>query len=268
MTANGKSLSAAKCEGSDRDGTSMLSERGTDLNVAVIGASGGIGAALLKLLCEQDEVAAATALSRTRPPDLPVGVRYQPVDLEDERSIMEAAVSLELVGPLDIVIVATGLLHDGGGFQPEKDWRQLDADRLARAFAVNAIGPALVAKHVLPLMTKQRPGVFAALSARVGSISDNRIGGWYGYRASKAALNMLLKSLAIEVVRKRQPTICIGLHPGTVDTSLSKPFQGSARPGQVVEAEVSARNLLTVIASLKADDSGHVFAWDGERIPA
>ena len=245
----------------------MLEARGSDLNVVIAGASGGIGAALVDAAAGLACVARVTALARSPAAALPTGVDRYVVDITDEATVAAAAEALGQGAPVDIVIIATGLLHAGDEFQPEKDWRHLSADRLARSFAVNTIGPALIAKHVLPLMNRSRPGVFAALSARVGSISDNRIGGWYGYRASKAALNMMIRTISIELARKRHPTICVGLHPGTVDTGLSRPFQSGTRPGQVISPEASAANLLRVIAGLGAGDSGHVFAWDGSRIP-
>ena len=137
---------------------------------------------------------------------------------------------------------------------------------LARQYLVNAIGPALVAKHFLPIMKTGGITRFAALSARVGSISDNRLGGWYGYRASKAALNQLIRSLAIEWRRKNERSIVVGLHPGTVDTGLSKPFQGNVPEGKLFAADRAAVQLLDVLDDLKPGDSGKIFAWDGEEI--
>jgi NAD(P)-dependent dehydrogenase (short-subunit alcohol dehydrogenase family) len=131
---------------------------------------------------------------------------------------------------------------------------------------VNAIGPALVAKHFLPLLARGRSTAFAALSARVGSISDNRLGGWYGYRASKAALNMLIKTLSIELARTRPEAVCVALHPGTVDTRLSGPFQRSVAPDQLFTPEVSGRHLLRVLERLVPSDSGGCFAWNGKAI--
>ncbi len=162
------------------------------------------------------------------------------------------------------MIVATGILQ-GDGIAPEKSSRELSADGLARYFAVNTIGPALVAKHFLPLLSRG-PAVFAALSARVGSIGDNRLGGWYGYRASKAALNMIVRTLAIELARTRPEAVCIALHPGTVDTGLSQPFQRGVPPGQLFTPQRSAEALLDVLAGLTPADSGGCFAWDGQRI--
>lgn len=244
----------------------MLERFGDKLNVAVVGGSGGVGRAIIGQATELPEVGAVYCLSRTLSGNLPDQVPHIKIDVTDEAAIGAAAARIGETGPLDIIIVATGLLHERPGIEPEKDWRHLTAAQLATYFAVNTIGPALVAKHFLPLMRRDTPGVFAALSARVGSISDNGIGGWYGYRASKAALNMIVRNLAIELRRKRYRTICVGLHPGTVETGLSEPFMANTRPGQVVAPEVAARNLLTVIGQLTDAESGQLIAWDGKII--
>jgi NAD(P)-dependent dehydrogenase (short-subunit alcohol dehydrogenase family) len=164
------------------------------------------------------------------------------------------------------VIVATGLLHSDGK-RPEKALRDLDPNWLAQVYAVNAIGPALVAKHFLPIMPNKGRCVFAALSARVGSISDNRLGGWHGYRASKAALNMLVRNLAIEERRRNDRAIVVALHPGTVDTELSRPFQGNVQPGRLFKADRAALQLLDVIEELTVTDSGKLFDFEGKEVP-
>lgn len=222
----------------------------------VIGASGGIGAALADALREEGDHS-VTALARAFTGD-------GHIDITDEASIAAAAGRCAALRP-DLIILATGLLHeqDRG---PEKAMRDLDADWLARQFAVNAIGPALVAKHFLPIMKTAGIVRFAALSARVGSISDNRLGGWYGYRASKSALNQLIRSLAIEYRRKNERSIVVGLHPGTVDTGLSKPFQANVADGKLFAPDRAAVQLLDVLDELKPGDSGRIFAWDGEEI--
>jgi len=224
----------------------------------VIGASGGIGAALEAALIEEDAHEKVWGFARRR-----TGAQH--LDLTDEASIAAAA-ALVAQGPAPaLVIVATGLLHEDG-HGPEKALRELDPAWLARQYAVNAIGPALVAKHFLPLLAKTGTPVFAALSARVGSISDNRLGGWHGYRASKAALNMLIATFAIEARRANDRSIIVGLHPGTVDTVLSKPFQANVTPGALLAPDRAALQLLDVIEGLKVRDSGKVFAWDGAEI--
>jgi len=166
-----------------------------------------------------------------------------------------------------LVLVATGILH-APGVRPEKCWAALDAAALARVYTVNAIGPALIGKHFLTLLPAQGRSVIAALSARVGSIDDNRLGGWHAYRASKAALNMLLKNFAIELARRAPEALCVGLHPGTVDSALSKPFQANVPASRLFTPAVSATHLLQVLERLTPADSGGVYAWDGQRVPA
>lgn len=227
-------------------------------SAVVIGATGGIGRALADAIEEEGQYDAVFRLSRSGQGDA-----Y--LDLEDESTIAAAARNLKEVPPLALIIVATGVLHDGDA-GPEKSMRDLDAAWLARNFAVNAAGPALIAKHFLPLMPKSGRAIFAALSARVGSISDNRLGGWYGYRASKAALNMMIRNLAIEHKRKNDRAIIVGLHPGTVDTPLSEPFQHNVSAKQLFDTNRAALQLLDVLDGLKPADSGHIFAWDGEEI--
>jgi NAD(P)-dependent dehydrogenase (short-subunit alcohol dehydrogenase family) len=168
--------------------------------------------------------------------------------------------------PLRLVIVATGLLH-AADYQPEKTFRSLDPELLARSFRVNAIGPAMIAKHMLPLLPKRGKSIFAVISARVGSIEDNRLGGWYGYRASKAALNQLTRTLAVELRRQKPEAICVALHPGTVDTALSQPFQGGVEGGKLFTPAYAAERMLSVLNDLSAADSGGFFAWDGQPIP-
>jgi NAD(P)-dependent dehydrogenase (short-subunit alcohol dehydrogenase family) len=150
---------------------------------------------------------------------------------------------------------------------PERSWRALDAAALAQAFAINTIGPALIAKHALGRMAPTGKSVLALLSARVGSIADNRRGGWHGYRASKAALNMLVRNFAHELALRRQPTLCVALHPGTVDSALSRPFQAGVPPAQLFTPEQAATHLLAVIEGLGPEESGAFLAWDGARIP-
>ncbi len=150
---------------------------------------------------------------------------------------------------------------------PEKSWRALDPVTMSDVFTVNAIGPALIAKHFLPLLRRDRRVVFAALSARVGSISDNQLGGWHSYRASKAALNMLMKNFALELSQHNPHSIVASLHPGTVDTDLSQPFQRNVVGAKLLTPEYCAAALLKVIDGLTPADSGGLFAWDGARIP-
>lgn len=237
------------------------------LTVAVFGASGGIGSAMIERLLRDDRVEEVLAFSRSAPsmsaPEDKTLSCY-PVDVADELSIATAAQSLQ-GKRLDLVIVATGLLHQPE-ISPEKSLNGLSEDSFQQLMSVNALAPLMIAKHLQPLMQPRQKTVFAALSARVGSISDNRLGGWYSYRASKAALNMLLKTLAIETRRRNPQQIIVGLHPGTVDTALSKPFQKNVKPGALFTADDSARYLLNVIDGLSAEQSGGIFDWKGREI--
>lgn len=225
-------------------------------SAVVVGASGGIGAALVAAIEDEGAFDRVHALSRSGAPG---------VDVTDEASIAAAAARIAAGSPPSLVIVATGLLHDAT-HGPEKSHRDLDPEWLATTLRVNAIGPALVAKHLLPLMPKAGRSVFAILSARIGSISDNRLGGWYGYRMAKAAVNQLVRTLAIEDKRRNDRSIVVGLHPGTVDTALSKPFQGAVRPGTLFTPDRAASQLLDVIDGLKAPDSGKLFDFEGKEI--
>lgn len=224
----------------------------------IIGASGGIGAALEAALIDEGAFDIVHGFARSR-----TGAQH--IDIADEASIAAAATMVTRGPAPSLVIVATGLLH-ANNHGPEKSLNDLDPAWLTRLFEVNTIGPAIVAKHFLPLMPRTGKSVFAALSARVGSISDNKLGGWYGYRASKAALNMLIKTLAIEDKRRNDRGIVVALHPGTVDTALSRPFQGNVQPGRLFDTERAALQLLDVIEELRPPDSGKIFDFEGIEI--
>ncbi|MCR9175392.1 MAG: SDR family NAD(P)-dependent oxidoreductase [Alphaproteobacteria bacterium] len=222
----------------------------------VIGASGGIGSALSDALEKGGRFAQVVRLSRSSTP---------PIDLIDEDSIAAAARHLdELDGAPRLVIDATGMLH-GAGVEPEKSWRSLDPAQMAQSFAVNATGPALLMKHLLPLLKRDHTSVFATLSAKVGSIGDNKIGGWWSYRASKAALNQFVRTAAVELARKNKAAICVALHPGTVDTGLSGKFVKTGL--DVRSPEQAALDLLAVIERLGPDDSGGFFDYRGDKLP-
>lgn len=231
----------------------------------VYGASGGIGAAFVEVLASDPRCGALYTGSRGAPVSTGKLHGFQ-FDLLDETSIAHAASEIAHPGDtLDLVIVATGVLHSDA-LRPEKSMRALEADALARSFALNAIGPALIAKHMLPLLARDRKSVFAALSARVGSISDNRSGGWHAYRASKAALNQLIRTCAIELSTKSRSAVCVTLHPGTVDTAMSKPFQAGVATERLFSPATSAGHLLRIIDQLTAADTGGFYAWDGQAI--
>jgi NAD(P)-dependent dehydrogenase (short-subunit alcohol dehydrogenase family) len=231
----------------------------------VIGASGGIGAALVAALQDDPAFAHVVALARSFESAEAGRLRRGRIDITDAASI--AAAAADLPAPLRLLIVATGALHGGRLGQPEKTYRALDAEALIESYRINTVGPALVAQAMLPRLAPRGRSVFAAISARVGSIGDNHTGGWHAYRASKAALNMILRNLAIETARRAPQTLCVGLHPGTVDSDLSRPFQRNVAEGRLFSPAVSAAHLLSVIDRLQPQDNGTVLAWDGTTIP-
>ncbi len=232
---------------------------------AVFGASGGIGAALCEALAKRG---VERVYAGARSGDVPVGDAIVPFtfDLNDEGSI-EAAAETMRAAPPQLVIVTTGVLTLPDGTGPERSFKRLEPQAMEKVLRLNTIGPALIAKHMLPLFPRKGRAVFAALSARVGSISDNRIGGWHSYRASKAALNMLVRNWSIELARTHSDAVVVSLHPGTVDTALSEPFQSNLPDGQLTPPDEAAANLLSVIDSLSPDDTGFQFDWKGEKVP-
>lgn len=229
----------------------------------MVGA-GGIGRALAQAMADDPAYDRVLIVAR-RPVETP-GADVILADLLDDDAMDRAAQAIADAGRPTRVIVATGVLH-GPGLSPEKTMRALSAEALTEVLRVNAVGPALVARRLLPLMPRDRPSAFAAISARVGSIGDNHLGGWYGYRASKAALNMLIRTLAVEHRRTHPLGLCVALHPGTVDTALSAPFQRGVAPERLFTPEVSAAALMRVLDGLTPEGSGGFYAWDGAEIP-
>lgn len=225
-------------------------------NIAILGASGAIGSAFITRLREKYPNASLQAFSRHG--------EHQ-IDYSCENSIAAAAELAAKKQPLDLIIVANGILHDAK-VMPEKSLKDLSADKFHRIFEVNTVTPALIAKYFLPKLNTKRLSIFAALSARVGSISDNQFGGWYAYRASKAALNMIIKNASIEIARSNKQAIIVGLHPGTVDSNLSKPFQSNVADGQLFTPEYSAEKLLGVLDTLTPEQTGKCLAWDGKEV--
>lgn len=232
------------------------------MKVLIFGASGAIGRAFVQSYEQDHDV---IAVSRTIPDDTASPAQWRRADMLNSDDMTALAQSIKEQGTVDRIIVASGILH-GEGLRPEKALRDLDVAAFERVLAVNTYAPAMVMKHFLPLLPRDKAGVFAALSARVGSISDNHLGGWYAYRASKAALNMIIKTAAIEVARKHSLAAVVGLHPGTVDSTLSQPFQGHVPEGKLFHPDHSVAQMREVIESRTAVHTGRCFAYDGTEI--
>lgn len=225
-----------------------------DFKVLVFGASGGIGSALVDRLSIYLPSGQIFGISRQSNPGF---------DLLDEASIAHCAGLLKSKGPFDWIIDATGALEiDNVG--PEKSIKAIDPVVMAKQFAINAIGPALIIKHFVPLLSKERTAVLASISAKVGSIGDNRLGGWISYRSAKAALNQIIHTASIEVARTHPLACLVALHPGTVKTRLSEKWQGN-HPS--VPPEEAADHLLTVMSNVTAADTGGFLGYDGRPIP-
>jgi NAD(P)-dependent dehydrogenase (short-subunit alcohol dehydrogenase family) len=247
------------------------------INALIVGANRGIGLGFVQHLLQQSlpPVDRLFATYRTEPTAELDAIALQhsdrldllPMDITDEAQIAAGIAQIkQQVDRLHLVIYCVGFLHEGD-IQPEKSLQQIQAESLLRYFQVNSIGAVLLAKHLLPLIKHGDRSVLASISAKVGSIGDNQLGGWYGYRASKAALNMLMRTVAIEYSRKSPKTLVVMLHPGTTDTQLSQPFQRNVPPEKLFSIDRTVSQLLTVIAGLQPDDSGQFFSWDGSRLP-
>lgn len=235
-------------------GTTFMQSLPEGYRALVIGSSGAIGAALVRQLQADPRCGQVIGLGRhTRPA----------IDFDNEPSVAAAAEQLRSSGPLHLIMVATGMLHGASGM-PEKRLGQLRYAQVEAVFRVNTLGPAMLLAHFAPLLARRERSLMAVLSARVGSIGDNRLGGWYSYRASKAALNMLLRTAAIEVARTHSQAVLAALHPGTVDSPLSAPFRGAVIGRPPAEA---AADLLRVLDGLTPDVSGGFWAYTGERLP-
>ncbi|WP_339651083.1 SDR family NAD(P)-dependent oxidoreductase [Halopseudomonas pelagia] len=246
-------------------------EQGRPASIVIAGASRGIGWALVQQLLLRDDVGQIFALARHTPEGgWPDDVRLIPLlgDLTEELVLDTLAASVSgRCDRLDMLINTVGFLHEDQGQQPEKSLRQVSLSALQRSFTINAGIPILLAKAFLPLLRGKHRCVFASLSARVGSIGDNRLGGWYAYRASKAAQNMLMRTFAVEWQRLNRKGVCLLLHPGTTDTELSRPFQANVPEAKLFTADFVAERLLAVIAERGPEDSGQFYAWDGRVIP-
>ena len=236
------------------------------VRAVVTGARGGVGEALVRRILDGRPDSHVWVVSR-EPGWVPANVdlgRVTPVTADLTRDEDVAALA-EAVDAPNLVIGAHGLLHRGD-HGPERTWRHIDAAWMAEVFAVDAIAAGLLIKHLIPVLPRKARSVFAMLSARVGSIGDNRLGGWYSYRAAKAAQNMLVKTASIEAGRRAKQLICLSLHPGTVDTALSSPFSARVPPEKLFTPEFSAERLEEVITGRTPTDSGGFFAWDGQPV--
>ncbi|MGO4891925.1 SDR family NAD(P)-dependent oxidoreductase [Flavobacterium sp. W21_SRS_FM6] len=238
----------------------------------VIGASGGIGEAILGELVKAQKHSEVHGISRSLPANLIEEVNYHGIAEHNETSISACCHKLAQLGGLfSTVVCCIGTLHDktvsGVNIQPEKRLEDVHAEQLHHYFHVNTIIPALWLKALEPLVKGQHQAKVIFLTARVGSISDNRLGGWYGYRASKAALNMLIKSAQIELQRRAKNVTLVSYHPGTVDTSLSKPFQSNVKAEKLFSAHFTAQQLLSQLDDLHAQDGPYYLDWQGKTIP-
>lgn len=246
-------------------------------NALVVGAARGIGLGLLRRLLADPQ--AGTVWAGCREPsgsaelqalmaDHAGRLRTLTMDVSDESSLASAAATLkESVHRLDLLINTAGVLHDGQGMRPERKLADVDPSAAMRSFAVNGLGPLLLAKHFVGALSHPQRAVFASLSARVGSIGDNRLGGWYAYRGAKAAQNQFLRTFAVEAARRAPNLTVLALHPGTVATDLSKPFQNNVAPEKLFTADRAADQLLAVIDSAGHASSGSFLAWDATPVP-
>ena len=234
--------------------------------VAIIGSSGAIGNAVSDNLINDESIDIIYKFSRSMSVKENERVKNIFLDIEDEESIKSSLDHVPSDTKFDLVFVATGILHNDKEIFPEKSIKDIDIDKLKKVILVNTIGPTLIGKYFIPYLRKDEKSVFAFLSARVGSISENKLGGWYSYRASKTALNQIIKNFSIEIKRTNKNAIFVGLQPGTVKSFLSKPFERNVKEDNLFTPEYSAEKLRQVINDLSPDDSGKFFAWNGEEI--
>ncbi len=237
----------------------------------IVGASQGIGLEFVRQFLKTNRVQRIYATYRNPQAEILTisdsRLRCLQMDITEEVQIANVVQEIKAeTATLNYVINCVGVLHEGA-MQPEKSLRQVNSEQLMRYFQVNSIGAVLLAKHIQPLFKHQERSIFATISAKVGSIGDNYLGGWYGYRASKAALNMFMRTTALEYKRSCPRAIAVTLHPGTTDTQLSRPFQRNVPPEKLFSVEHTVEQLLMVIDQLKESDSGEFFSWDGDRLP-
>ena len=234
-------------------------------NIAIIGASGTIGSTFISHLVMNYPEAHIHAISRQIIETKELAITPHKVDYRSEDSIQNTAHEVSRELPLDLVINATGILHDEL-VTPEKSLINLTSQSMQHLYEIDCIIPSMIAKYFVPKLNNESRSIFAALSARIGSISDNRLGGWYSYRAAKAALNMMIKTISIETKRSNQNAIIVGLHPGTVDSPLSKPFQKTLPKGQLFTPDFSITSMIKTLNQLTIKNTGRLFAFDGEEI--
>ena len=234
--------------------------------VAIIGSSGAIGNSICKILLTEYPIKKLYKFSRRVEEEDTNKIKNIAMDIENEDSIKESLKHLPVDIKFDLIFIATGILHNKNEIFPEKSIKDLNTAMFQKVLLVNTIGPSLIGKYFIPFLKKDVKSIFAILSARVGSISDNRLGGWYSYRASKAALNQVIKNFSIEIKRTNPTAIFVGLQPGSVKSSLSKPFEKNINKEKLFSADFSAKTLLKLIDSLDYKDSGKLFSWNGEEI--
>ncbi|MEH2348384.1 MAG: SDR family NAD(P)-dependent oxidoreductase [Nostoc sp.] len=254
----------------------VFNDKIKDANSLIVGANQGIGLGFVKNLLQDEKIAKVYATYRQKNAAeelLSLVEKYSDklicleMDITDELQILEAVQTIRTqVDKLHLVISCVGLLHEDT-LQPEKSLREINSENLLRYFQINSIGAVLLTKHLLPLLRHGERSVFASISAKLGSIGDNKLGGWYGYRASKAALNMFMRTAAIEYKRSCPKALIVTLHPGTTDTRLSRPFQKNVPAEKLFSVERTVTQLLAVIEQLQEGDSGQFFSWDGSRLP-
>ena len=233
-------------------------------NIAIIGSSGAIGNAFVEHYLKDNAVEKIFSFSRSVNSHTSKKIYSFDIDIESQESIEKAASYLEGCY-LDRVIIASGVLHTES-FQPEKSIKDLNYETLSKVYSVNTIGPALVGKYFLPLLNKKNKSVMAFLSARVGSISDNKVGGWYSYRSSKSALNQIVKNFSIEMKRSNPNAVILALQPGTVESKFSEPFKKHISKDKLFSPDFSVDMMSKVIESANSSSSGNLIAWDGEVI--
>ena len=233
-------------------------------NIAVIGASGAIGNAFVEYYSNDQSVNTVYAFSRNKQSYENKKIQSYELEIENQNSIQDAAEKIK-ENRLNHIIVATGILHSES-FGPEKSIKDINHDSMTKVMSINTIGPSLVGRYFIPLLTKDTKSVLAFLSARVGSISDNKLGGWYSYRASKTALNQIIKNFSFELKRTNPNAIVLGLQPGTVDSKLSEPFKKNVPTEKLFTPKKSMELLLNVIENASMKDSGNLLAYDGETI--